>query len=375
MTRENLQTFIPISVSSKFSICGLPIRVDTYTTCGFGCKYCFSNNREIMSPTEQFKIADLNALRRIIEKVETHSFKDADFLSKLISLGYTWHCGGMSDPFQPIEKELKVTEELVDIANEHNIHILYSTKSDTVYKSNIRPDTASFQLSITNLDNRTDLEPNVPSIDKRKEFFNYLKKNGFKVGIRIQPFIPGITTLDIVKEFEDADNFTLEGLKLVPQNQAHKEYLLKLLNLTPEYFMQMGLLNLLPGVREDCYKPFIEYFKSHNIPFSIADNDMHNIGTNLCCCGDRLVRKATPFNSTYLAKTYGKWTKEQVFSEIDKCGLCKCRCEWCFSSNRQEGCKTVEDFYNKRFDRESSTFSPEYIRDFSTQKTNETSLW
>lgn len=42
------KTFIPIAVSSKFAICGVPIRLDSYKTCSFGCKYCFAENRKIM---------------------------------------------------------------------------------------------------------------------------------------------------------------------------------------------------------------------------------------------------------------------------------------------------------------------------------------
>ena len=40
--------FTPINVSSKFAICGIPLRVDTYKSCSFGCKYCFANHRKIM---------------------------------------------------------------------------------------------------------------------------------------------------------------------------------------------------------------------------------------------------------------------------------------------------------------------------------------
>lgn len=38
-----IKKFNPINVSSKFAICGLPIRVDSYKTCSFGCKYCFAD--------------------------------------------------------------------------------------------------------------------------------------------------------------------------------------------------------------------------------------------------------------------------------------------------------------------------------------------
>lgn len=47
--------FTPINVSSKFAICGIPLRVDTYKTCSFGCKYCFSNNRKVMEFEKHYR--------------------------------------------------------------------------------------------------------------------------------------------------------------------------------------------------------------------------------------------------------------------------------------------------------------------------------
>ena len=38
---DKIDTFEGLNVSSKFAICGLPIRVDTYKTCSFNCQYCF----------------------------------------------------------------------------------------------------------------------------------------------------------------------------------------------------------------------------------------------------------------------------------------------------------------------------------------------
>ena len=73
----------------------------------------------------------------------------------------------MSDPFQPAEKKFQITKQLLDVTNKYGIHILFSTKSDTTYDCDIRPDLHTFQLSVTNVDNRTDVEPNVPSIEER----------------------------------------------------------------------------------------------------------------------------------------------------------------------------------------------------------------
>lgn len=358
--KTNYKVFNSLNISSKFAICGLPIRVDTYKNCTFGCKYCFANCRKIMEFGKEFQIGNIKQVERLLHKIfDLKKINKENLLEVLISQKITWHCGGMSDPFQPIEKELGITKQLIDLSNKYEIPILFSTKSNTIYDCNINPKLHTFQLSITNIYDRKDIEPNVPSVESRYKFYKDLKEKGFKVGIRIQPFLPNITDLKLVEMFKDADNFTLEGIKIVPQNKEHKEYILKILNLNKDDFTQMGLLNLKPTIRLDMYKPFIEYFKKNNIPFSIADNDLHYIGTNKCCCGDKLVSKSTNFNNTAMLKKYGNnYTKEQLNKELGDCANCKCN--YLFTSNRQEGCKTVKEFYNKRFDRKSSPFSPKF---------------
>lgn len=354
------KTFIPIAVSSKFAICGVPIRLDSYKTCSFGCKYCFAENRKIMEYKKELQIADVGYLENKLKKVfDDKNIDNNNFLEKLIVNGITWHCGGMSDPFQRCEEKLQITKQIIDVTNKYGIHILFSTKSDTIYDCDIRNDLHTFQLSITNVENRKDIEPNVESIEKRYQFYKKLKDNGFKVGIRIQPFIPNISTLNIVEMFKDADNFTLEGIKIVPQNEEHKNFILNNLNLSKEDFTQMGLLNLQPQKRLKLYEPFIEYFEKNNIPYSIADNDLHYIGTNKCCCGDRLINKSTNFNNTSLIKKYGiDYNFKNLQDEINE--YSQCRCNHLFTSNRTENCITLEDFYKKRFDRKTSPFSPNF---------------
>ena len=360
-----MKKFEALNVSSKFAICGLPIRVDTYKNCTFGCTYCFSNNRKICEFGKEIQIANLPSIEKRLNRVlKREEWNDNNLLDTLLAQNITWHCGGMSDPFQPAENTYHVTKEMIDICNKYGVSILFSTKSDTVYSANIRPDLHTFQLSITNTGNRRDIEPGVPDIEKRYKFYKELKSNGFRVGIRIQPFIPNITTLEIVEMFHDADQFTLEGIKLVPQNKEHKECVLAATGLTQDDFTQMGLLNLKSNIRQELYRPFIKYFREHNIPFSIADNDMHHIGTNYCCCGDKLVTKSTSFNNTAMCQKYGKeYAKEQVDDEIFEDGVRDCKCNHLFTSNRQEGCISVQEFYDKRFYRASSPFSPRFLID------------
>ena len=357
------EKFEALNVSSKFAICWLPIRVDTYKTCSFGCKYCFANCRKIMEFKKYLQVWDMDKVERRLDKIfNKKQIDENNFLDNLIKSWITWHCWWMSDPFQPIEKELGITAILVEISKKYWINILFSTKSDTVYDADIEPNLHTFQLSITNTRNMKNIEPNVPDIENRYRFYRLLKDKWFKVWIRIQPFIPNISTLDIVEMFKDADNFTLEGIKIVPQNKEHKEFILNELWLKKEEFTQMWLLNLNPQKRLEMYQPFINYFIEHSIPFSIADNDLHYIWTNKCCCWDRLINKSTDFNNTAMLWKYWEWySKEQVFGELNKCGLCNCKCNHLFTSNRQEWCITVKDFYDKRFDRKSSPFSPKFL--------------
>lgn len=355
--------FNPLNVSSKFAICGLPIRVDTYKTCSFGCTYCFSNNRKICEFEKDLQIADTMSVERRLDKIFNKGKVDkTNFLDTLIENGITWHCGGMSDPFQPAEKKYGATKALVDVCNKYGISILFSTKASTLYDANVRPDLHTFQFSVTNVDNRKDLEPGVPDIQERLELYRELKREGFRVGIRIQPFIPNVSTLEIVEMFRDADNFTLEGLKLVPQNKEHKDAVLKAVGLDQKLFTQMGLLNMKPEIRQKMYKPFVEYFDKYGIPYSLADNDMHHLGTNYCCCGDALVTKSSSFNNTAMVMKYGEdYAKEQLDDEVFECGVRDCKCNHLFTSNRQEGCVSVQDFFDKRFYRASSPFSPQFL--------------
>lgn len=353
--------FEGLNVSSKFAICGLPVRVDSYKTCSFGCKYCFANGRKIMEFKKNLQIADTDSIERRLSRISNGGGQADNFLDTLLRQRITWHFGGMSDPFQPVNEELRVTNKIVDIANRYGYSILFSTKSDTVHGANIRPDLHSFQLSVTNTAKSPEFEPFVPDLSSRLSFFRELKLGGFNVGIRIQPFIPGISGLDIIKAFEGADHFTIEGLKVVPQNEEQKEYVFKELGISEDLFTQKGLLNLLPEYRYKLYEPIISYLESHGISYSISDNDMRYLTNNDCCCGDALVKKATRFNVTAMIRKYGReYSVAEISKEVAESGCAGCKCSDLFTSNRIDGATTVGEFFKRRFKKPSNPASPNF---------------
>ena len=276
MIEKNIKKFNPLRVSRKFSICGLPIRVDTYRTCSFKCEYCFANNRIVMAPAKDFQIANINNVKTKLKKIfDKKSFNSENFLDTLISQGYTWHCGGMSDPFQPCEKIYGITRELIEVTKPYNVSILFSTKTDDLYGSwdVISPDIHTFQLSVTNVNNNK-IEPNVADIEKRYNLYRKLKDNGFRVGVRIQPFIPNITTTEIIDMFYDANHFTIEGIKMVNNNEENKNNILNITGLQRDDFVFLGMMNMRPELRLELYKPFIEKFENillmANILFTVG---------------------------------------------------------------------------------------------------------
>lgn len=360
--KEKLKTFSPLEVSRKFPICGLPIRVDTYRTCSFKCEYCFANNRVVMAPSKEFQVGSINSVKMKLNNIfDKNKFNSGNFLDTLISQGYTWHCGGMSDPFQPCEKLYGITKELIEVTKPYNVSILFSTKTDDLYGSwnIIDPNLHTFQLSVTNVYNNK-IEPNIADINKRYNMYKKLKNMGFRVGIRIQPFIPNVSTTEIIDMFHDADHFTIEGIKMVGNNEENKKNILNITGLKKNDFVFLGMLNIKPELRLELYKPFVKKLKDMNASWSIADNDLHHLGNNFCCCGDALIKKSTAFNNTYMCHQYGKnYTKEQIDDAIKD--VKDCVCKHCFYSREQYDMSTVQDFYDRKFDLKKSVFSPKFL--------------
>jgi DNA repair photolyase len=342
-----MKKFNPLNVSSKILICAMPLRVDSYRECTFGCHYCFATKREVLGNLSNVQIGDINYVKNKLKKIYIDKkVIPHNILDNLLKNRTTWHYGGMSDPFCHFEKKFNITQQIVDIANEYKIKFLFSTKSDTTYNVNINPELHSFQLSVSSVDNPVHLEKNVPPIADRKKFYDKLKKEGFKVSIRIQPFIPNLTDDRIIDMFPDADHFSIEGIKLVPQNLEYVEKMCKLLNIDRKRFKNKGLLHLTPAERMQMYNPVIEKIKKYNLSYSIADNDLRFMSTDFNCCGDKMA-KGTGIDTTAMIKKYGfDYPTEKLIEELEGVGLADCNINHLFASNRAKNKRTLREYAN-----------------------------
>lgn len=87
-----MKKFASLSISSKFAICGLPIRFDAYRTCYFGCRYCFSENRIVGKHDAELCVADIPALERRLARVyDDKDIEPTNFMDALLTSRVTWH--------------------------------------------------------------------------------------------------------------------------------------------------------------------------------------------------------------------------------------------------------------------------------------------
>lgn len=84
---------------SQVTLCDLPIRFDTYKGCSHLCKYCFAAKKRELNDIKRGET--INQLLNFIKGNRSINTNWCDWNIPL-------HWGGMSDPFQPIEKKVSI---------------------------------------------------------------------------------------------------------------------------------------------------------------------------------------------------------------------------------------------------------------------------
>jgi DNA repair photolyase len=172
------------------SKCKYPTRLDTYGCgCQHDCNYCYAKSllsfRNLWN-AENPSCADIKKIERVISKLEE---------------GTVLRLGGMTDCFQPLELEHRITYETIKLLNKHRIGYLIVTKSHLVandeYLEIMDKDLAHIQITVTTLDDEksaTYEKASIPS--KRIEAIRKLQDAGFDVSIRLSPCMPEYIDFD-----------------------------------------------------------------------------------------------------------------------------------------------------------------------------------
>ena len=186
--------------------CNYPTRLDTYGCgCSHDCKYCYAKSLldfRGMWNAEGPAVASIKEIEKVVRKLP----------KEVVRLG------GMTDCYQPCEREYRNTRKTIQLLNKYRIPYLIVTKSAIILDDLdiLDKELAHIQITITTTDDelaRTYEQASVPS--ERIKAVETLQENGFDVAVRLSPFIPEFVDISRINEIK-CDKIVIEFLRVNP---------------------------------------------------------------------------------------------------------------------------------------------------------------
>lgn len=181
--------------------------INPYRGCEHGCIYCFAR------PTHAFLglSPGLDFETRLLAKPDAPALLRKELARK----GYacdTIAMGTNTDPYQPVEREMKITRGILEVLAEHDHPVMIVTKSDLVVRDLdiLAPmaarGLAKVGLSVTSLDGdlARRIEPRAPRPDKRLAAIRACAAAGVPTSVLVAPVIPAINDHEIEPILEAA---------------------------------------------------------------------------------------------------------------------------------------------------------------------------
>jgi DNA repair photolyase len=176
---------------------GLPFgkTINPYRGCEFGCRYCFARYTH-----EFMELRDPELFERLIFVKQNAAWLLSQDLRKLRA-GEQIAMGTATDPYQPIERRMRVTRSLLEVMAEcRGLKLGIVTKSTLIVrdldilKKFATRNQLAIHLSITTPDTKLAriLEPRAPRPDLRFKTVAALRAAGLRAGVLCCPIMPGI---------------------------------------------------------------------------------------------------------------------------------------------------------------------------------------
>ncbi|MBA3608009.1 MAG: PA0069 family radical SAM protein [Chthoniobacterales bacterium] len=179
---------------------GFESSVNPYRGCEHGCIYCYAR------PTHEFLgfSAGLDFESRIMVKENAAELLTAE-LSKPRWKPQTLVMSGVTDPYQPVERRLKITRGCLEVLARFRNPVGIITKNYLVTRDIdwlgelAAHAAAAVNISITSLDPKLQrvLEPRTSTPRARLEAIRQLRAAGIPVGVMTAPIIPGLTDHEV----------------------------------------------------------------------------------------------------------------------------------------------------------------------------------
>ena len=195
---------------------GYDFTLNPYSGCSFGCNYCYAASF-VKEPGKKENWGGwVDVKRNALDLLKT--FRKKPIINKTI------YISSVTDPYQPIEKDLKLTRDLLDeLAKHHQAKIVIQTRSPLIERDlDILSKFKDLQVNMTVTTDseriRKMFEPYCTANQKRIEAIKALSAAGLRTCITMTPLLPvedpvafaqslkdsGATHF-IVQEFHDFD--------------------------------------------------------------------------------------------------------------------------------------------------------------------------
>lgn len=186
---------------------GMEATLNAYRGCEHGCIYCYAR------PTHEY----LGMSAGIDFETKLFVKNEAPLLLRRALSAKSWQpkgitMSGITDPYQPSERKLKITRGCLEVLAEFRNPVAIITKNHLVTRDiDILSELAKFQavqvfVSITTLDSKLarTMEPRTSRPENRLQAILELRQAGIPAGVMMAPIIPGLTDHEIPSLLEAA---------------------------------------------------------------------------------------------------------------------------------------------------------------------------
>ena len=307
-------------------LCDLPIRFDTYIGCSHGCEYCFAK-----------KFKDINKIKKGEGVDSLKNFVEGK--RNLYSCWCDWsiplHWGGMSDPFQPVEKKHRISYECLKYLKETQYPFIVSTKgklvADEEYLSLLEKCNCVVQISMV-CSSYDKLELGTPTYNERLEIVRKISPRVKRVIVRIQPYMHEVfdEVFNNLKKLKEAGAYgvIIEGMK-------YNKKINGMVKVGGDWTYPYELIKSdFLQLREEAHRVGLKIYA--------GENRIRKYGDSLTCCGiDGLDGfRANKFNLNHILN--GDKQKPTKKMQEMKTG-------YCFRALKQSDTVEVRDIQKKSF--------------------------
>ena len=308
------------SVTSQFCVCPIPFHFDTYRGCQYGCLFCFARDltrfgrRNKAGEERRQNYIEGNSpagLERWCRSVLRKRYDYSDAAMVAFKERMPLKIGATADPFPMCEMTEHITHDCLVVLNKFDYPVQISTKNPQVflsYANKFRKANIAINVSCSFCDDDVArrIETGAISPSKRFEAIRELSNMGYRVTVRIQPFIlPYAEKVAdrFIKTLADigAYGFETEGLKLRVTSSATEKAIYSRIGDALgfdilEDFKTRGMIDGGDRVynvedRRRMLQTYTDLAEKYGVKFFNADNLIDpRYGCSAECCGTDFLR-------------------------------------------------------------------------------------